>query len=70
MDGIRLEQTMEFKQWHLCCLTSLLGFMATDAFYAMQLEQGPIELDEFMESLTKSLIFNMYPGRPETVMDL
>ena len=70
MDGIRLERTMEFKQWHLRCLTSLLGFVATDAFYAMRLEQGPLELDEFMESLTESLIFNMYPGRPETTMDL
>ena len=70
MDGIRLELTMEFKQWHLHCLTSLLGFIKTDAFYAMQVEQGSIELDEFMESLTESLIFNMYPGRPETAMDL
>jgi len=70
MDGIRLERTMEFKTWHLRCLTSLLGFVATDAFYAMRLEQGPVELDEFMEALTESLIFNMYPGRPETDHDL
>ena len=71
MDGIQLERTMEFKQWHLCCLTSLLGFLATDAFYTMRLEQGPIiKLDKFIKSLTESLIFNMFPGGPETAMDL
>lgn len=70
MDGVLLKRTMEFKQWHLHCLTSCLGFVTTDAFYTMQLEQGPIKLDKFIKSLTESLIFNMFPGGPETAMDL
>ena len=65
MDGIRMERTLEFKEWHRRVVTSLLGYVATDAFYGMKLEQGDdLQLDEFMEELAKSMIFNHLPGCP------
>jgi hypothetical protein len=65
MDGIRMERTLEFKEWHRRVITSLLGLIATDAFYALRLEQGDdLELEDFMENLAKSMIFNHLPGCP------
>ena len=65
MDGVRMERTLEFKSWHNRVISSVLGIIATDAFYAMRMEQGDLELDVFMEKLASEMIFNQLPGRPD-----
>ena len=64
MDGIRMERTLEFKTWWCRVISSILGIIATDAFYAMRIDDADLQLDSFMELLASQMIFNTLDGSP------
>jgi hypothetical protein len=60
IDGIRMERNLGFHAWYHRVITSLLAFVATDAFYAMHMARGDIELDNFLECLYMSLRMEIF----------
>ena len=64
MDGVRMERTLEFKRWWCRVVSSVLGIIATDAFYAMRMGDPDLQLDAFMERLASEMIWNTFDGAP------
>ena len=66
MDGIRMERVLEFKVWSRRVVSSILGIIATDAYYAYKYEnEDDVALDVFMEELAKEMIWNTLHGCPD-----
>ena len=61
-DGFRLERNVEVKNWENRMLTSLLGYVGTNAFLAAKLEGKATDLNGFMHDLALQLLTNGYEG--------
>ena len=66
MDGIRMERVLEFKVWSRRVISSILGIIATDSYYAYRYEYDEeVQLEAFMEDLAQGMIWNTLQGCPE-----
>jgi len=71
MDCIHMEQVLEFKVWSLQVISSILGIIATDCYYAYSdwyEHDEEVQLDVFMEDLAKEMIWNTlhWQGCPDS----
>lgn len=55
-DGVRIERNLEFRTWDKRVITSLLGFVAANAYQAYKGEGGLEGISEFMEGLALELL--------------
>jgi len=66
MDSLRIEHTLEFKQWWLRCNTSFIGVVVVDAVNAWNFEQEFLPDAEAYAKLATELIWNGARGAPST----